>query len=361
MPYTPYSFYTLVFRETKRENSMNLPIQSEQERGNFMVRLVKYEDFILEMIRSVKAPQSADFLPAKVLKDNITWWSFKVNHPNYDGLAKLVAIGGEMVLALCSRDRKYVDQVIPVNDLLQMQQLENGEYVGGRKLQEFMKLKRSVAQKLRLEPHWTEREVVMRNALAKAFAEASAKKADAERKAGEERRSAMKKEKEERRAKIASRKRLHVFTATGDRRNGIPVVGDEWKLLGSDIFCVSVESFDAETGGVGKPVESFVTTRVKGAIDRAAVKIVTLDNPATPKRTALGKVSMVVMTLKGHPEEVMMAPDMDYVRSLNDEYKLNSGTLVACPKAGDEARYSVFRLKDGVIEPMTEVVRKIVS
>jgi len=284
-----------------------------------------------------------------------------VNHPNYTGHAKLVEVDTEMVLALCRRaEKKYLDQIIPINDLPQMQQLENGDYVGGRKLQELIKLKQTVGQKIHFELQWSEREVAMRNAVAKASAEAFAKKAEAERKAEEERRATLKKEKEEQRAKIASRKRLYVFTLTGDRRNGIPIVGDEWKLLGPDIFCVSVESFDTETGSAGKPVESFVTTRVKGVIGRAALTAVTTENPNAPKRVILGKVTTVVMTLKGQLEEVIMAPDMDYVRSLNNEHKLNSGTLVACPKAGDETRYSVFRLKDGTIEPVTEV-RKAVS
>ena len=69
-------------------------------------------------------------------------------------------------------------------------------------------------------------------------------------------------------------------------------------------------------------------------------------------RTLLGNVKA-----EGEMEEVILATNMDGIRALRDQ-GLNSGTLAMCPKAGDEGRFSVYKITAGKIEPVTELMRK---
>jgi hypothetical protein len=69
------------------------------------------------------------------------------------------------------------------------------------------------------------------------------------------------------------------------------------------------------------------------------------------------EVNFVTVRIKDEHEEVILVADMDGVRALRDR-GLNSGTLVMCPKTGDNTRFAVFSLKAGKIETVTDVTRK---
>lgn len=334
-----------------------LSIQGEPViRGKLLIQTATWEDFTIQMVKPATANESAEFKPGRVLKNNVEWWMFQKDHPGYRGTGKLVEHNDELLICLINKGD--LDQVLPIRDLPNFQKTKDEEFIGGRGLKELMKLKEAIAVELGLEPVWSEREARMRQAVRdvgkseRDAKEAAAKKAKAT--AEEER----KRVREEERAKILSRKRQYAFTATGDRRNGIPIVGDEWEKLPSDTFCIQVESWDDETSEAGAFIESFIVSKKGTKKVRVAVIAVTRDNPQRPlAATKPLEVEPIIVTIKGEPEEVIPVDNMEAVRALN-ERKLNSGTLVMCPKAGDEKRFSVFRLIGGKIEAVTELVRK---
>lgn len=336
-----------------------LSIQGETIRGKLLIQTATWEDFTIQLVKPVTAPESAEFKPGRVTKNNVEWWMFQKDHGGYRGSGRLVEHNDELIIALINK--KDLDQVLPIRDLPNFQKTEKGEFVGGRGLKELMKLKEAIAAELALEPVWSEREARMRQAVRDiGKAERDAKEAAA-KKAKELAEEERKRVREEERSKILSRRRQYAFTASGDKRKGIPVVGDnEWVMLPDETFCISVESYNVETGEAGAPIESFVIAKQGTKKVRVAVIAVTRENPQRPlAATKPLEVEPIIVTIKGEPEEVIPVDNMDAVRALN-ERKLNSGTLVMCPKAGDEKRFSVFRLIGGKIEAVTELVRKSV-
>ncbi len=340
---------------------MAFEILGETVTNGFGVQTIAWEGFTIECVKSPRAPVDADFLPAKVVKDGSKLWSYERDHQGFKGLGQLVEVGDEeLVIVLTTKRELHV--VLPVRDLPHVKRV-GGEFVGGRKLQELIALKELIANELFLEPVWSEREFGMKQAVRKAEqarenAERNKRLAEerAAREAADKKRADERARREAERREILARKRQHVFTATGERRNGVPVVGDEWMKLAADTFCVSVTTFDPETGAVGEPQESFVVEKKNGKPARDAVVAVTRENPLEKRKQLVVSFNPVFHTVpvKGILEEVIEVPDMDVVRALSSR-GLNSGTLVMVPKTGDPGRYAIFRLTDGKIEPVTEV------
>jgi len=332
-----------------------MKVELEFEQNGFSVRVISWEGFFIETIKSARAPTDGDFLPARVIRNDVEWWSFKNDHRGYRGLGKLVELGDELVIALGTRD--WLHAVLPVRDLPQMQKTPAGEFVGGRGIKELMAVKCHVAEELGLSPSWTEREMTMQQALTTAAREQRAEEEKRLREESIRKHEERLRARSEARAEIVRRKRLHVFTTSGDRRHGVPVVGDEWLSLSTDTFCVSVTSYDVATGAVGEPIESFVVLKRGSKVSRGAVASVKAENPV--KRNAslsLDSLTFHAIAIKGEIEEVVMLPSMEAIRELREK-GLNSGTLAMCPKEGDTGKYSVFRLTKGTIEAVTEVTR----
>lgn len=339
-------------------------IVSEQVINHFNVRKATWEGFNMDLLLAPNAPTDAEYLPAKVEKNGVEWWSFKGDHPGYRGLATLAAWDDELLIMLSTRFE--LDMVLPIRDLPKMQKI-GGEFVGGRKLKELVLLKQAVAEEFSLRPIWSKRESDMLEALEKVEQEKNAeahKAAEAQRAAvraeEEARRERARAEREERRVRILGRKKVVGYTRSGDRRIGIPVVGGEWMCLRDGAFCISVTSYDEETGAFGDLVESFAVLKKGGGNpSKRSVATVTMENPKsiTAKGTsALKELKTVVVMVKGEPEEVIMVDSVEQVRSLRDQ-GLNSGTLTMCPKEGEPNRFSIYRLIDGKIESAGEVKR----
>lgn len=336
-------------------------IKGETQIKGFNVRKAEWEGFSLDLLLAPNAPQDAEYLPAKIEKNGVEWWSFKKDHPGYRGLATLAACGEELVIMLSTRFELH--GVLPIRDLPNMQKI-GGEFIGGRKLKELVFLKRAVAEEFNLRPVWTTREENMLRALEQVAAEANAeanKAAEAQRAAAraeeEMRRERARIEREERRARILGRKKIVGYTSTGDRRIGTPVVGDEWMVLRDGAFCVLVTSFDEETGAIGDLIESFAVLKKGGGNpSKRSVATVTSENPKPVLAKIVKELKTVVVTIKGEPEEVIVTENMEQVRALNAQ-GLNSGTLAMCPKGGDSGRFSLYRLQDGGIESVGEVKR----
>jgi hypothetical protein len=334
-----------------------MSIQGTENRGNLVVKTATWEEFTIQLVRPQAAPESAEFRPGRVVRNNVEWWSFKGDHFGYRGSATLVECDEELFICLVSRG--YLDQIFPIRDLPSYQKTKDGERIGGRNLKKLIDLKEVIASELGLEPLWSIRETKMRQAIRnidkaeRDAKEAAAKQAEAQ--AAEERKRA----REEVRAKILARRRQYVYTASGEKRNGIPVVGDdEWVKLPDGTFCILVESYSDETAMAGAPIESFVVSKKGMKKVRSAVVPVTRDNPQRIQASSAPlAVESVIVTIQGVPEEVIPVPDMDAVRELNRR-GLNSGTLVLCPMTHDKTRYTVYRLTEGKIETVTTLLKQ---
>lgn len=340
-------------------------IKSEARINGFSVRKAEWEGFNLDLLLAPNAPADGEYLPARVEKNGVVWWSFKGDHPGYRGLAALIDFEEELVIVLSTRFE--LDMVLPIRDLPTMRKI-GGEFVGGRKLKELVLLKQTVAAEFNRRPNWTKRERNMLHALEQAAAEADAeaiKVAQAQRVAAraeeEARRERERAEREARRNRILARRKVIGYTSFGNRRIGVPVTGDEWMVLRDGTFCILVTSFDEKTGTVGDLIESFAVLKKGGGNpSKLSVAGVTVDNPksATAKGTSFVKeLKTVIVTLKGELEEVILVDDMEKVHALNAQ-GLNSNTLVMCPKQGDPGRHSVFSLSGGKIETVGELMRQ---
>lgn len=338
---------------------MSLTVVSETDSGKFVTQVATLGDFRIELLKSKSAPATAVFLPASVSRDNIRYWGFKSHHEGYRGFAKLEEYGEELIIVLCTKTN--LDMVIPLTNIADITWTDAGDYIGGRKIQSLIKMKEFLAEKLGLEPMWSARETKMlqaiRNiAIAERTAMEMAAKLAAEKLAADRKRL-----QNEVRSKILMRKRVYGFTSTGDPRNGVPVVGNEWEMLSGDTFCISVDSWNDNTGEAGALIESFVIVKNGAKKDRKAIVAVTRDNPQQRQtKPALSSLSSKCISIKGEVEEVFIAPDMATVHALNNG-GLNSGTLVMCPKKDDADAHEVFKLMNGKIISVTTLRRRRVA
>ena len=244
-----------------------------------------------------------------------------------------------------------------------MQQTETGEFVGGRGMKEMLGIKEYFGKKLCLTINWTEREKQMRYVL-KTMDEERRKKADAERRAAEEearrqkaeRKEELQKARADERAEILARPRLHIVTE-GGRRYGVPVTESEWKILPTDTFCVLVDSFNKETREVGKALSTFITMKRSGGFVEQK-NVLSVTGKEASQKTATRLTTKIVL-VKGEPEEVIVAENMEHVKVLRDR-GMNHGTLVMIPdeKESENGYWNVLRLKDGDIQSVTRLVEK---
>lgn len=338
---------------------MNMIITNEttDDRG-FQLRTALFEGFEIQQLRSPRAGADAEFVPARVVFEGREVWSFAKDHKSqgFAGMAFLREVGDELVIMLATK--RDLCEIIPVHDLAHRQRV-GGEVIGGRKLKDIVVLKELLAKVERLNPIWSLREEKMRTAISQALTATREAAMKAEAEAAERERAQRLAERDAKRAEITGRKRIYAQTLSGDRRHGYPVVGDEWLILGDGIFCISVTSYNSETGTIGELIESFVVKKNGAKKVRQGVVAVTKEpSPASQAKAAAPALSFKMVPVKGELEEVILVANMDDIRTLRDQ-GLNSGTLVMCPKTGDENRFSIFSIRAGKIEPITEVMRKL--
>ena len=311
-----------------------------------------FGDLEVQLIKSPRAAQNAEFLPARVihLPTKKVVWSFKLHQPaNFNGLGFLRTVQDEPVIILATKSVLF--SVLPIKDLPHMQKLGD-EFIGGRNLRELISLKATLAKELDLTPFWTEREKTFQKVAYAAKQQSQAKSATEEEAARLARRQA----REMKRAEIMSRPRLYCYTVqNGERRHGFPVTDTEWECLPNHSFCVMVDSFNHETEVAGNPIESFRVKKEGAKVGRDRVESVTLD-AASAKQT-LPPPKFRTLIIKGTPEEILVVESIDQVHHLYNS-GVNSGIFVMCPKPGtdNDERYVVLRLTKTGIETITEMV-----
>lgn len=323
-----------------------------QDVGNFELGTLKWREYLIGMVKSKMAPPGAVFLPKDVLDGNRhVLWSFKGDHPGYKGLARLEQWEEELVIVLASKYELHM--VIPIMDLPHIVgQTAEGDLIGGRGIKKLLPMKEGFAKAMKVVPAWTTREAAMREALLRQERERREAEEEARRREAEERREATRRERAALRAGITERRRVYAYTASGDRRHGVPVVGDEWRILTADVYCISVESYDTLTGEHGAVRECFITKRTHGGnIEKDRVTEV-FERAPLEEHKLCALVTRIVH-VKGELEEVVVVSSMDDVQKLNDG-GLNSGALVMVEAEGADT-FPIYRLESGVIKSIAHV------
>ncbi len=314
--------------------------------GKTQIQDATWQGLGIRLTRSAENDRE-EYRPSEVRSDQDLVWKFKREHANFVGMGRLVELDKELFIALAywKKGDHHLSMVLPVKDLPHMQPLDNGEFVGGREFNELVSAKYRISRLLRAEPDWTDAEKQLvaiwekeeqariekiraeRKAEAEAEAKAAAEKREADR---AERQAAV----EARRKSILGRKELHVVTKESPARprKGVPVVDEEWKkYLKGDTWCVSVESYDPETGKCGAVIESFVVSYNKSQEKvRAAVKEVSLKSPVVEKRT-VGDYKTDLFNLNGTYVRGIIVGDRQDVDHLRSR-KVNSGQHVMVRK-----------------------------
>jgi hypothetical protein len=334
--------------------------------GSFRVEICEWEGFTFRMLQHTSRPESDPFLVSTVSKDNKLLWEYSVQHRGFKGLGFLVDYLGDKFIVL--EKNHELHEVISVRHLPEMRRI-GGVYVGGPRLEEMIAVKKMLAEKRALWPVWSPIEMQMIAVMSRMSASAPAAVKGTpdmaqgvlaeERAALESKRATARAEREAKKARINGRHRLFVFTAAGDRRHGIPVVGDEWMSLQDGAFCVSVTSFNEETGAVGNVQESFAVVKKGGGNpSRAHVTGVFRENPVRHQESGvnLDDLELKLVPVKGIRQPVVVAKNVDQIRALCTQ-GLNSGTYAMAPKENDNGRFVVYRLTGGTYESVTEIKR----
>ncbi len=241
-----------------------------------------------------------------------------------------------------------------------MQQTADGEFIGGRKLRELIAIKEALAKRHKLTPVWTERESRMRDALQQQAATARKIAREAEEAEQAAKRATKQADRDRKIAELKTRPVVHVTIENGVHRRGIPIVGDEWKVLPDGTHCVLVSEYNSETSEAKEPLESFKVANRYGGKDRVQIGKVVMSG-TEQKLPRLPKLESKMVTIDGDIEEVFLAPSIDVVRELHQK-GLNSGAFVATPEGDSKDRFTVYELRKGEpLRTVTTLGRKLVT
>ena len=297
-------------------------------------------EYVLEMIKSVKAPEGASFLVTKVRVGNKLLWSFK--NEQFRGFARFEEIMGIPIICLFSSDWKEIKRIIPLEDLHNSQRIMiAGEMqtVTSRDILEILEMKQGLADKLKVKVKFSENEktalVFMRR-----------KEEEKEELARQEK----KKVHEEKIARIINRPQVSGYDENGFKKYGYPVVGDEWQLLPSGIFVVVVESYNNETGECGELIEAFEVARGKGGKPEKKNTSKVFRKPVKAESAVL-EGRFALFEINGTLKEVVVYQDMADVHTAN-KAGLNSGMLVTTEVKDEKGRHQIYSVTDGEIKPV---------
>lgn len=301
----------------------------------------------IEALRSKKVPHG-DFLPASVhvkgQKEN-TWSFQELKAIGFTGLAKLFRLEPKGhshidMIGLMDRNGKLMS-VVPLS-ILGNSQLVNTEEYGiiylGVQFQhhELIRLKSQLARQEEVDCQLTSAE----QALLKNVSDLEGAEVKAEKSRREVARL-------ERRKAILSRAQITVYTATGEKVRGLPVMNDEWEVLGNGQPAILLESYRQDTGWAGKPIEVFRVYKTAGGhVFKREVKTGLSLEP--PKHQAIS-MAFKLFRLNG---ELATVPVVTGQQLEEMRQKMNSGTRVAVPEGADGKTFQVYSLEKGKSRPI---------
>ncbi|MEK9154872.1 MAG: hypothetical protein AAB596_02290 [Patescibacteria group bacterium] len=293
-------------------------------------------EYSIEKVRSVKAPEGAIFLLAKVMagepEGEKVLWQFK--DEEFTGFAYLEEAGGIPVICLVSYAKK-LKRIIPLEDLSSLRRVKVAgemQVITSRNIAEVIKLKALAAKKLKLEPEFTEAEKAISRVLL-----------DREKEKEEQKRKDRIKEKEERIQRILSRPQVFGYDQSGFKKYGHPVMGDEWCSLPEGTFVVLVESYNNETNECGELIEAFAVSKKNGKPEKKNASNVQKEPvcPRTNKLTAPEAIRIAFFEIEGRLEQIAVYKDIEDVRMARQS-GLNGGALVATDNPDEQGRYQIF-------------------
>ncbi len=239
----------------------------------------------LELLRSIKMPKG-DFLVARVQEpgeEGKAYWSFR--EERFVGLGKVhfdPEIKEHFILLINNKPdprRPVIERIISLTDLPRTTRSKMGEagdivYVGGKfDLLKLLQVKERIARELKIGYVVTKSEQSLREAMRKRQVDQEAELKSQQAAAAQARHEA----REVYKQKILSRPTITVWTAKGEKRWGIPVVGDDWKLFRNNFGVVLVEQYP--TNPI-VPIEAFFVEKTQGGrCGKRNAKPVTFERP----------------------------------------------------------------------------------
>lgn len=311
-----FNFPGFVWEKNLDTKTHEVEVGTVEEGGNV---------FDLEMLRN-KQFANLSFMLAKVSSQGKKFWDFKSE--GFIGIGLLAKVGEQVVIALIGKGREgRVERVIPLAYLIPNKKAD---------LRHQAALKVGAGVFLGRKVMFSAAEEVVR----KADARRAAEEAEAKRKENEKARETARKE---RLAKILARKEIMGFTATGQRRHGLPIVEGEWQSLEGGTHVVLVERID-EVGKIGKLLEAFQVIKERGRNPQKGfvVPVTPLPQAASEKPTSAAAARTIVIERDGKVYEVILFSSMDDIRTARAVAGLNGGVYVAVDQKLPSGKVEVY-------------------
>lgn len=316
-------------------------LEETVEHAEWVERTAQLGDLTILLGKSKKAlSASAEFLPNKVMKGKEVLWQFDKSY--VDCFAFLREVNGEWLVAYASR-AEVVD-IIPILDLSQAIRLADGQYDWKRPAMERLELKLAAAAQMNLKARLSSVEMILERKLAEIHAKAAAERSAALREEEQRRYEARRAEKQARKQELMRRAKLTVYALNGDRKTGIPVVGDEWQSLGDGVDCVAVDSYT--DGQATNPTEHFFVKKNGSNKSRQRIIAVFVDDPSKPK--LIEQMGEIVVEREGN-FDVVACYTLEGLKALKAG-GLNSGAIRALWPANPDGTHTLKSFSKGDIK-----------
>ena len=324
-----------------------LNLVSERDSHTCQVGTYSAYDLTIEGLRRLNAGTDEEYRPAKVKSKTgqILWHFDKTRFPGAH--ATFFGLEDEDDDCIVYLNHRFVYEVVPLKDLPQWRSVRDASgretHEGGRPVAALVELKLFIADAMNLEPFLSKVEGIVARAIrqrwAQAAAEARAKRVVETQEVDDQRM----RERQARIAAIMTRPPITVYTAEGRRLTGIPVVGDEYRMVLRDRWVVSVESYDNEARQAGQPTEHFQVVKSDGGrINRAHVRAVTLNDSRKPVTVATRQGEAVIQIGSGDPDVIPLYGRQD-ISALHAD-GLNGGTRVGLYPVNPDGTIVVYEV-----------------
>jgi hypothetical protein len=311
------------------------------DHAEWVAQTAQLGDLVITLGKSKKAlSDSAEFLPNRVMKGKEVLWRFDKSYVGC--FAFLREVNGEWIVVYTSKQE--VADVIPILDLANAIQLADGQYDWKRPALERLELKLAAATLMNLKARLSPVEMILERKLAEMHAKAAAERSAALREEEQQRYEARRAEKQARKKELMTRMRTVVYTANGDKKVGIPVVGDEWQSLGDGVDCVAVASYT--DGQATSPTEHFFVKKEGSKKTRQRLIAVFAEDPRKPQ--LVEQMGEIVVEVKGQTDVVSC-----YTREGLQVLKangLNSGAIRGVWPANSDGTHTLVSFSKGDIK-----------
>lgn len=301
---------------------MKKEILSQNENNYCYIQTAKIGEVILELLKSKKAPNHAEFLPAKATDlHGKKLWNFK--EENFNGLGKLLEFENEYFVYLEDREQT-IHRIIPISDLTKIQKIKLGEKIfnlGGTSPENLLKMKVRVAGHIGRNYTLTAEEKTLLQEMEKL------RQAEILRK--QEEINLKEQAKAQRIAEIIGREKITAYPDDGKPRYGIPVIGEEeWAILPDNTAVVVVNNLEEKIPAEAFFVKKSLGGRIsKGSLKKVSAKKPTLLAKSESEVAVIEALGMIQVVIDSQVRQVLNFSKENFNRLRAKG--LNSGTMVA--------------------------------